>query len=241
MVVTPVYSSNLSRLERLSLNNTLLLTKPYEHIFIGPEFVKGYFKNLYPKSDFLVLPKSNFKSIRSYNRLMLSPWFYKLFSNYSHILICQLDVCLMKQLNLNGLLKYDYVGAPCTFGLGNKAYVGNGGFSLRKVSSFIDVLENGFKSVSIKWKECVTNKQIARYFFNLLKLHRFYIVMGFINEDLIVSLYLKKPLVVPDLNVSAEFCQDALVCETVNPTAYHGWEKNLAMDMKQRCLKTIKN
>ena len=33
-------------------------------------------------------------SIAAYNRMMLTPWFYRLFAGYRHILLYQLD-CLM--------------------------------------------------------------------------------------------------------------------------------------------------
>ena len=223
------------------MDNSLFLTQKYQHIFIGPEFVRDYFINLYPESGFIVLPDRNFISIQSYNRLLLAPWFYKIFPGYSHILICQLDVCVTRKLELDDLLHYDYVGAPCTFDLGKEAHVGNGGFSLRKLSAFQRALTDGFNGVAIDWKDCKTFKHFVRYTLNKLRLHKLYIAMGYINEDLIVSLSLRRPLFKPTLQIAAAFCQDALIDDSINPIAFHGWEKNLTGNLKDQCLEIIKN
>ena len=236
-----MYSAHLSKIEKLSLDNNLFLTQTYHHIFIGPEFVRDYFMNLYPESNFIVLPDRNFSSIQSYNRLLLSPWFYQIFGEYSHILICQLDVCITKKLELDDLLQYDYVGAPCTFELGKDAHVGNGGFSLRKVSAFQRALKHGFNGVAIEWKDCNTFRRFLRYTLNKLGLQKLYIGMGYINEDLILSLSLKRPLFKPPLQKAAAFCQDAVIYDTITPIAFHGWEKNLTGNLKNQCLEIIKN
>ena len=239
--MTPVYCADLTAIEKLTLNNNLRLTQHYQHIFIGPEFVRGYLTNLYPASGFIALPDKNFRSIQSYNRLLLMPSFYQIFEGYSHILICQLDVIITKNLELDYLLKYDYVGAPCTFELGIDAHVGNGGFSLRKLSAFQTALKHGFNAVAIEWKDCNTFRRCVRYMLNKLGLHSLYIAMGYIHEDLVVSLSLKRPLFKPSFQIAAEFCQDALIFDTITPAAYHGWEKNLSNELYERCLKLIEN
>lgn len=54
-----------------------------------------------------------FKSVASYNGLMLRTDFYNRFIDYEYILITQLDVLILKN-NLADFLKlnYDYIGAP---------------------------------------------------------------------------------------------------------------------------------
>lgn len=109
---------------------------------------------------------SFFDSINSYNRLMMSADFYRRFDHTEYILICQLDVFLFRN-DLDRWLTYDYdyVGAPWVskskMGLIKnrfkmlvskylsgtrreriykyeiKGKIGNGGFSLRKVKTFV--------------------------------------------------------------------------------------------------------
>lgn len=54
-----------------------------------------------------------FKSVGSYNGLMLKTDFYKMFIDYKYILITQLDVLILRN-NLAEFLSldYDYIGAP---------------------------------------------------------------------------------------------------------------------------------
>lgn len=77
------------------------------------------------------------------NNLTLS-MYNKLFTNWNfwekmpckHALIFQTDVVLFSD-NIDQFLEYDYVGAPWCF----NHRVGNGGFSLRKVQTMIDILK----------------------------------------------------------------------------------------------------
>ena len=77
----------------------------------------------------------------------MSIQFYKAFKNYSYLLICQLDVfAFYDNINYYVRKRIDYIGAPWFEGF-DKANekskiigIGNGGFSLRKISSFIAVL-----------------------------------------------------------------------------------------------------
>ena len=93
-----------------------------------------------------------FGSTAATNRLMLSREFYGTFSHYSYILIYQLDALVLSdqlvQWCETGL---DYVGAPwlkCEVTPWvNEPAVGNGGFSLRKVPSFLEVLSSNKYSV----------------------------------------------------------------------------------------------
>ncbi len=103
--------------------------------------------------------------ISGYNRMMLSADFYNIFNNYDYILICQSDVYIFRNEVIDWCNKgYDYVGAPwITHNRYNlpilKQYmalrkmlfsrrlkllrqdysnrVGNGGLSLRKVSTMV--------------------------------------------------------------------------------------------------------
>lgn len=88
---------------------------------------------------------SFFSSLAGYNLLMLESSFYARFANYKYMLIYQLDAWVFRDELENWCNKgYDYIGAPWLEPDGNGvlrfAGVGNGGFSLRRVQHFIDVL-----------------------------------------------------------------------------------------------------
>ena len=112
-----------------------------------------------------------FENISGYNHLMLSMAFYQRFLNYEYMLIYQLDCYVFRDELVDWCNQdYDYIGAPWLdnsfyiksriekfkflikqfFQIKNKDLrnkniltyqVGNGGFSLRKISSFIKVLK----------------------------------------------------------------------------------------------------
>ena len=80
----------------------------------------------------------------AYCRLVTSDWFYKAFTEYEYMLIYQLDCWVFRdELDHWCSTGFDYIGAPFFikwFADRNK-YVGNGGFSLRKISSMITYLQ----------------------------------------------------------------------------------------------------
>ncbi|WP_345955378.1 DUF5672 family protein [Mucilaginibacter sp. PAMB04168] len=82
----------------------------------------------------------------------LRPKFYERFSQYEYLLTCHMDAFVFKdELEKWFQMDYEYIGAVIydptydlnnTFfrritGLTNPEYFGNGGFSLKKVSSFL--------------------------------------------------------------------------------------------------------
>jgi hypothetical protein len=123
---------------------------------------------------------SYFENIKSYNRLMLGTDLYSRFvDNYEYMLIYQLDAFVFrKELDQWCSKGYDYIGAPWpeekwllgfyrnvtrpksiaakiyTHYLSGIAkphiYVGNGGFSLRKISSFLAIARE-HRDVAESW------------------------------------------------------------------------------------------
>ncbi len=94
-------------------------------------------------------PDNNFESVRTYSRLLLTTDFYERFSQYEYILIYQLDAWVFRdELTYWSQAGYDFIGAPFFVGHGLSTpdspflpYTGNGGFSLRNVTSFINLLK----------------------------------------------------------------------------------------------------
>ena len=170
IVVFPVFRS-LKEQERLFLQQGVLMTEGFEKVFIAPEsFIFDDSFNGLEDIEVRRFPDMYFEGITGYNELMLSPQFYRCFSDYKYILIHQTDVYLFQsQLQYWCDKGYDYIGAPWMkpkklkrekfyrfilkyipgiYSIHKRKLhecyneVGNGGFSLRKINTFIDILES---------------------------------------------------------------------------------------------------
>ena len=151
-IIIPIYKEELNELEKISLNQLNKILHKYNKIFIAPERLK--INCNYYNYEVIKFPNEYFDSIDSYNKLMLNRNFYKLFSDSEFILIYQLDAFVFNDfLEYFCSLKYDYIGAAWTFvtkARECKSYVGNGGLSLRRVASFIELLDNN-KTKANSW------------------------------------------------------------------------------------------
>lgn len=147
-VVIPIYKEELSNDEKASLQQCQKILNKFDIKLICPknlnicEYEKlGEFQKMELCNDY-------FASTHSYSRMLLDKDFYKNFIDYEYILIYQLDAWVFEdKLDYWCDKKLDYIGAPWFDGFGaanSKSkmlkYAGNGGFSLRKVQRFIDVL-----------------------------------------------------------------------------------------------------
>ena len=110
----------------------------------------------------MYVPSACLSSVFAYNEMLLDIDFYKVFQQYEYILICHLDVIVtMDLLDDFCEIGYDYWGAPWPYLWGRKKIndkyvhltVGNGGFSLRRVSACISVLEQFKKQVPQRLNE----------------------------------------------------------------------------------------
>lgn len=168
-IVVPVWKKMLSEPEIMSLiqcASVLGKNGEYGMTFIMPERLsERYYKfileatdgELSARSVFLKLPDRCFESRLSYSHMMSSKQFYGLFSEFEYILLYQLDAWVFSDYLSEWCEKgYDYVGAPwchlCRMGKGDcekyrsTSFVGNGGLSLRKVSTFAEKLPyDGFE------------------------------------------------------------------------------------------------
>jgi Protein of unknown function (DUF5672) len=140
-VVTPIVRFPLTSDEEISMCHLRKFLGAFDRYIIGPLHLPKEF------SDFTLkpFPAKFFTDRYGYNHLMLTENFYRAFSEYEYILIYQLD-CLVFADNLEEWCgkNWDYVGAPWFKNPqqpseGFRA-VGNGGLSLRRVSSALTVL-----------------------------------------------------------------------------------------------------
>jgi hypothetical protein len=152
-IAIPIYKqyAELSASEKKSLHTTYQVLGKYDIIFVTHKGIDAaaYYKDQLPplRVETFVFPRSCFTGLVSYSKLMLSLDFYARFAAYEYLLVCQLDVFVFAD-HLDYFISkgYDYIGAPWfeSFDVATAESqitgVGNGGFSLRKVKSFLDIL-----------------------------------------------------------------------------------------------------
>ena len=150
-VVIPIYQQALSPEELYSIKNAATILDKHDLFFVGPDYLADFLKELSRQFartiDCKTFADRYFVGIAGYNNLLLSSLFYKEFEDYQYILIAQTDSLLFKdELDLWAGKSYSYIGAPWFEGYTQPIHplkldcVGNGGFSLRKVSDFLRVL-----------------------------------------------------------------------------------------------------
>ncbi len=146
-IVVPVYRFPLQKREIKSLDYLFRNLGDFDIIFVSPDIeIPTEWRKKITRAE--IFDKKNFSSVDSYSRLLMSEVFYKRFTKYSHILIYQLD-CLVFRNDLQQWCEagWDYIGAPWVESFKNPRDepcfwgAGNGGLSLRKVSSLIALLE----------------------------------------------------------------------------------------------------
>ena len=142
-VVVPIYKQNLSDSEILSLKILEKYLNDFKIFTIGPKNTEKDF----PQFTFKKFNPSFFENTNTYSKLLLSKNFYNSFTDYSHILIYQMDCLVFSSSILKWCsLDYDYIGAPLFKDNDNPeegfSFVGNGGLSLRRVSGFLNVLNS---------------------------------------------------------------------------------------------------
>lgn len=159
-IVIPTHKSSLNRDDLTSLRHLKKHLDKFDRYFVVPEKMDpAGFKQ--KKAKFIKFADHYFADWRGYNELLLQKDFYLKFKDYEYILIYQLDVLVFSDELIKWCRKdYDYIAAPwyrpiigwLSHKRGLPASGGNGGFSLRKVKSAIQVL-NKIKKLSTRKTE----------------------------------------------------------------------------------------
>lgn len=148
-IIIPAYKKNISDDEKISIKHLIKYLNPYDKFITSPMSLNKVSFKL-PNSKIINFPDEYFASTKTYSEMLNSKEFYRKFLNYQYILIYQLDTLVFSDQLIRWCNKgYDYLGAPFLNPLiGNLSYKkgspvsgGNGGLSLRKVKSFIRVIE----------------------------------------------------------------------------------------------------
>ena len=246
VVVIPVYTVQMTYLERISLQQCANVLAGYDISFISfDDRILTFYDSLMSSFNgnliisLIKVDKFFFENIEGYNRLMLSSFFYRHFIKYKFLLIYQLD-CFVFSSDFSFWLNssYDYVGAPWSdstksqklyeslvfstnsvlkfmkesidFNKGRKVYVGNGGFSLRRVRTFF---------------------RLSKY----LKFIEPNIVSSKINEDMVWSVIVPKYFFffkTPTVELASKFSLETEPARGFRmngeelPLGCHGWSKH---------------
>lgn len=164
-VLIPVYKKEMKEAEERSLRQCLTVLGNHSICLIGPEGLDISAYEAIAKACGKTLERecfdpSYFSSVAGYNRLLLSRSFYERFAAWDYILIYQLDAWVFKdELDAWCAKGYDYIGAPWMKlnGQLDEKNSGNGGFSLRKVASFIELFDHegaiwGYEGLACRYR-----------------------------------------------------------------------------------------
>lgn len=149
-IVIPIYKTTLSEYEKISIDRCFEVLSNYDIYFILPHHLDiDFYKENYKNYKQISFNDEYFKNIDGYNKLMLSSFFYESFFEYKYLLIYQTDAFVFEDNIKYWIDKdYDYIG-----GIWFQDYLypknesdiwlaGNGGLSLRKVKSFIEITKS---------------------------------------------------------------------------------------------------
>lgn len=147
-IVIPYYKVYLSKDEEISINHLNKFLKNYDKFLILPYSIKKISLKI-PKVQLIKFSNEYFASVEKYSELLTSKLFYEQFINYEYILIYQMDALVFSDQLMEWCHRgYDYIGAPLfnsvinnlSYKKGETIKGANGGFSLRKVTSFLKVI-----------------------------------------------------------------------------------------------------
>jgi hypothetical protein len=258
-IVIPVYKPHLTDSEVKSLEQCFkVLDKRQISLVCANSLNVSFYESIasgYKKQ--ITINRFNdtyFVSIQSYSRLLLSLEFYERFRDFEFILVYQLDAWVFSdELDYWCQKDYDYIGAPWfeKCGLhenGNKLWaVGNGGFSLRRISSFLNIFYYKRPLFTIKGLKAIHPKK--RRFIGKLSIiiiicikrsgwgnnSNYYLKKFEKNEDGFWSVFLqrsRKPMKLPNCEEALKFSFESSPSYLYElngerlPFGCHAWEKN---------------
>lgn len=137
-----MYKPLLDADEEISYRHLVHFLGGFDKYLVSPKSLGATLEGFHVKH----FPNEFFHSTATYSALLISPEFYRAFARYKYILVYQLDSLVFSDKLLDWCARdLDYVGAPWFSEDGadfvEESAVGNGGLSLRKIESFLKVLE----------------------------------------------------------------------------------------------------
>lgn len=166
-IVVPIYQK-LTPVELLSVKQLIAITKfKYDIYLVHPDNIDNeVIKIIYDISEDWknhlfekCFSDEFFKSTETYSELLETNNFWQQFADYEYVYIYQTDCWLFRdEFEYWCDRQFDYIGGPIiavNANWKNVPVVGNGGFSLRRVSKFIEMTSDSFIE---SHKDLLTNK-----------------------------------------------------------------------------------
>lgn len=151
-VVIPIHLEEPSELEKISLAQTVAMLHKYPISFMAPAGLNTVWYEDFCRGKVTIsIERFDWKGHDEFGQLLTSPVFYGRFLGYEYMLVCHMDAFVFRdELEKWCHMGYDYIGAVIynpywdpkdsllskLTGLTGPKYFGNGGFSLKKVSTF---------------------------------------------------------------------------------------------------------
>lgn len=190
-VIIPIYKKEPTSTEITSIEQTTNVLKNFAIFFVCPNSLDTTKYERF-KAEFEKFDDKYFKNLRSYSILMLKKEFYERFSNFEFVLICQPDAYVFEdKLDYWCDKGFDCIGAPWFEGFNNATenskmldFVGNGGFSLRKTKSMLQIsTPEIFRKTFREIFEENTKKKLISNILQIPKILFFYAVQ-FVNPTI---------------------------------------------------------
>lgn len=164
VIVIPTHKTNYSDSEKISLFHLEHYLKKYDKYFAVPVRIKNKAKRKGYKV--ITYPNEYFTSVPKYCELLNQKYFYTPFKKYEYMLIYHLDSLVFSDIQNWLKLGFDYIGPPwfrpiigtLTHKKGYPKTGGNGGLSLRKIQTFINIIEKAEKLATRDTKNSRTRK-----------------------------------------------------------------------------------
>ena len=143
VILTLSHRTTYSEAEEIAFRHVRHHLAAHDKYVLLPDSHTAEYSGFIPKR----FPDRFFGSAAAHGRLLLSKRFYSAFLQYDYILVCHLDALVFSDQLLAWCRQgYDYIGAPWLISPDTphitEEKVGNGGFSLRRVRSFLRVLNS---------------------------------------------------------------------------------------------------
>lgn len=182
-IVTPIWEESLEPTAQAFVKRSLQATTELPHWFVAPESLDTtWYEQHFPNFRITRFPDQFFRSSQTYSQLLIDPAFYRTFEAHEFITICQTDAVLINnpaQVNMDNV---DYLGAPWNPPLnylkiskrlyvtsnfrqdnesrivrllGTNIHVGNGGLSIRRITTHIEVTSRISKAIDHRYLSAI--------------------------------------------------------------------------------------
>jgi hypothetical protein len=223
-IVLPIYRPRLEAEELAAVDRAFAILRHGDWYFIAPQSLDtSFYEQRYGKS-IVHFPDACLDSVQNYSRLLLTDEFYAAFAKYEYMLITHDDVYVLRDDLPHWLSRrFDYIGSPWPNGYTHelsmsprpgihgqelRAYVGNGGFSLRRIAACRHLLAE-FPEEVTWWSERGGAEDM------------FFGVFGQLSQE----------FVLPNLRMAAAFSWETCLprmhalCQGQLPMAIHGYRR----------------